>query len=146
MQLHTINSLSDPLLALLADDPVRPEIAAEFRVSDISEIMVSLDEYGKPTAVVCVLYRDSVPRSREELLEFASYEPSVAVFYTIWSYVPGAGRRLIVGARKHIESTRSNIKRYVTLSPPTEMARVFHLRNGASVLNVNEDSVNYSYE
>jgi len=146
MSLHTINSLSDPLLALIKDDPVRPEIAPEFRVSDISEIIVACDEYGKPTAVVCVLYRDSVPRSREELLEFASYEPIVAVFYTIWSYVPGAGRRLIVAARKHIETNRVNIKKYVTLSPPTEMARVFHLRNGASVLNVNEDSVNYSYE
>lgn len=146
MQLHTINSLSDPLLALVADDPVRPEIAAEFRVSEVSEIIVGQDEYGKPTAVVCVLYRDSVPRSREELLEFASYEPSVAVFYTIWSYQPGAGRKLIVAARKYIESNKSHITKYVTLSPPTEMARVFHLRNGASVLNVNKDSVNYSYE
>jgi len=144
--LHIITSLADPLLALLADDPVRPEIAREFRVSDVSEVIVDQDEYGKPTAVVCVLYRDSVPRSREELLEFASYEPHVAVFYTIWSYQPGAGRKLIVSARKQIQSSRSNITKYVTLSPPTEMARVFHLRNGAQVLNINEDSVNYSYE
>jgi len=146
MSLHTINSLSDPLLVLIKDDPVRPEISADFRVSEVSEIIVASDEYGKPTAVVCVLYRDAVPRSREELLEFASYKPSVAVFYTIWSYQQGAGRKLIVAAKRHIESSRSYIKKYVTLSPPTEMARVFHLRNGASVLNVNEDSVNYSYE
>lgn len=145
MTLHIINSLTDPLCALIADDPVRPEIPIEFRVTDTSEIMVSCDEYGKPTAAVCVLYRDSVPRSRDELLEFASYAPTVAVFYTIWSYQPGAGRRLIVAARAHIESTRSHITKFVTLSPPTEMARVFHLRNGASVLNINEDSVNYSY-
>jgi len=146
MTLHIINSLADPLAALIADDPVRPEIPLEFRVSESSEIIVSLDEYGKPTALVCVLYRDSVPTSRDELLEFASYQPIVAVFYTIWSYQPGAGRRLIVAARKHIESSRPSIKKYVTLSPPTEMARVFHLRNGAQVLNVNADSVNYSYE
>ena len=144
--LHIITTLTDPLLALIADDPVRPEIVREFRVSESSEVIVDQDEYGKPTAVVCVLYRDSVPRSQEELLEFASYEPSVAVFYTIWSYQPGAGRKLIVAARKHIQSSRSNITKYVTLSPPTEMARVFHLRNGAQVLNINEDSVNYSYE
>ena len=146
MILHIINRLEDPLTALIADDPVRPEIPLGFRVSDTSEIIVACDEYGKPTAVVCVVYRDSVPRSREELLEFASYEPEVAVFYTIWSYVPGAGRKLIVAARNHIESSRPYIKKYVTLSPPTEMARVFHLRNGAQVLNVNADSVNYSYE
>jgi hypothetical protein len=144
--LHIINSLTDSLCALIADDPVRPEIPIDFRVSEHSEIMVSLDEYGKPTAAVCVLYRDSVPRSREELLEFDSYAPIVAVFYTIWSYQPGAGRKLIVAARSHIQTSRSNIVKYVTLSPPTEMARVFHLRNGAQVLNVNADSVNYSYE
>ena len=144
--LHIINSPTDSLCALIADDPVRPEIPIKFRVSDVSEIIVSLDEYSKPTAVVCVLYRDSVPRSREELLEFASYEPKVAVFYTIWSYVPGAGRKLIVSSRSHIQSSRSNIVKYVTLSPPTEMARTFHLRTGAQVVNVNADSVNYSYE
>lgn len=144
--LHIISSSSDPLVQLIKDDPVRPEISLDFRISESSEIIVAQDEYGKPTAVVCVLYRDSVPRSREELLEYASYAPSVAVFYTIWSYQPGAGRRLIAAARSHIQTSRSHIKKYVTLSPPTEMARVFHLRNGAQVLNINEDSVNYSYE
>ena len=146
MNLHIVNTPSDPLLALIADDPVRPEIGINFRVSESSEVIVGQDEYGKPMAVVCVLYRDSVPRSRDELLEFASYEPVVAVFYTIWSYVPGAGRKLIVLARRHIASSRPSINKYVTLSPPTEMARVFHLRNGAQVLNINADSVNYSYE
>ena len=145
-QLHIIKTLSDPLCQLIADDPVRPEIVIDFRVSKFSEILVLQDQYSKPEAVVCVLYRDSVPRSCEELLEYNSYNPEVAVFYTIWSYVPGAGRRLIVMARKHIANSRPDIKKYVTLSPPTEMARVFHLRNGAQVLNVNEDSVNYSYD
>lgn len=144
--LHIINTINDPLCALIKDDPVRPEIDLDFRVSECSEILVSQDEYGKPAAVVCVLYRDSVPKSREELLEYASYLPVVAVFYTIWSYVPGAGRKLIVSARSHIQSSRPTIKKYVTLSPPTEMARIFHLRNGAQVLSVNADSVNYSYE
>ncbi len=146
MELHIINSLTDSLCRLIGDDPVRPEIPIEFRVSDSSEIIVGLDEYSKPTAAVCILYRDSVPSSQTELLEFASYEPIVAVFYTIWSYVPGAGRRLITQARKHIGINKPHIKKYVTLSPPTEMARVFHLRNGASVLSVNKDSINYSYE
>ena len=146
MSLHIIHSLSDPLCALVADDPVRPEIPVEFRVSESSEIIVLQDDYGKPTAVVCILYRDTVPRSRSELLESASYAPVVAVFYTIWSYVPGAGRQLIRSAQAHIQTSRPYIVEYVTLSPPTEMARVFHLRNGAQVLNINADSVNYSYE
>ena len=144
--LHTIIRLDDPLCALIRDDPVRPEIPLEFRVTEHSEIIVLQDDYGKSVAVVCVLYRDHVPRSCSELLEFASLDPIVAVFYTIWSYLPGAGRKLIVAARKDIQSRRPNIKKYVTLSPPTDMARVFHLRNGASVLNVNVDSINYHYE
>ena len=145
-QLHIIKTLSDPLCQLIVDDPVRPEIVIDFRVSKFSEIIVLQDQYSKPEAVVCVLYRDSVPRSCEQLLEYNSHNPQVAVFYTIWSYVPGAGRKLIVMARNHISSTRPTITKYVTLSPPTEMARVFHLRNGAQVLNINQDSVNYSYD
>jgi hypothetical protein len=69
-----------------------------------------------------------------------------AVFYTIWSYVPGAGRKLIVQARNWLIANRTEIKTFVTLSPPTDMARVFHLRNGAGVLSVNEDTVNYIYQ
>jgi hypothetical protein len=146
--LHIITTLTDPLLKLLSDDPVRPEIPAEFRVSPNSEIIVSKDEMDRPTAVVCVQYRDSVPRSRQELIEYTSSKDSeqVAVFYTIWSYRAGAGRRLINSARQHIETTRPAISQLVTLSPKTEMARTFHLRNGASVLNDNPDSINYWYK
>ena len=144
--LHIIHRLDDPLCVLIRDDPVRPEIPLEFRVTENSEIIVLQDDYSKPTALVCVLYRDTVPRSCEELLVFDSLDPTVAVFYTIWSYVPGAGRKLIVAARKDIEVRRPSIVKYVTLSPPTDMARVFHLRNGASILNVNVDSVNYGYD
>lgn len=145
--LHIIKTLTDPLLKLLSDDPVRPEIPAEFRVSSNSEIIVSKDDLDAPTAVVCVQYRDSVPRSKQELIEYThSDNDQVAVFYTIWSYRAGAGRSLINSARAHIESTRPTVAQYVTLSPKTEMARTFHLRNGASVLNDNADSVNYWYK
>jgi hypothetical protein len=145
--LHIVKSLSDPLTALIKDDPVRPEIPLEFRVSERSEILVLLDdEYSKPQAAVCVLYKDSVPRSVIELMHPSLDQLTVAVFYTIWSYASGAGRKLIVSAQKHITATRPMITTFVTLSPQTDMARVFHLRNGAKVLNVNTDTVNYHYE
>ena len=35
--------------------------------------------------------------------------------------------------------------RYVTLSPKTEMARKFHLRNGATLLKENEFTFNFEY-
>ena len=145
--LHTITTLDDPLLALIKDDPVRPDIPIEFRVSSSCQVFVLLadDEYALPQAVVCVAYKSSVPRDVVALAAIDLDTATVAVFYTIWSYAPGAGRRLIVAAQNNIRSTRCEIKTFVTLSPPTDMARVFHLRNGAGVLSVNPDTVNYIY-
>lgn len=143
--LHVINSLDDPLLALIKDDPVRPDIPLSFRVSSNAVVFVLLDLDSVPEAVVCCAYRDAVPDTVDALLTASSEHVNTAVFYTIWSYRAGAGRRLIRAAREWIQGERSGIENYVTLSPPTEMARLFHLRNGASVFRVNLDSVNYLY-
>jgi hypothetical protein len=145
--LHTITTLSDPLLALIKDDPVRPDIPIEFRVSESCCVYVLLDdEYKKPQAVVCVARKSSVPKDVVELALVEDSPATVAVFYTIWSYSPGAGRKLIQEAQKSIRVEHKNIKTFVTLSPPTDMARVFHLKNGAGVLSINPDTVNYIYE
>jgi hypothetical protein len=90
-----------------------------------------------------VAYLAEVPRTESELGKTGD---QVAAFYTIWSYQPGAGRRMIRAARIHIATTRPLIKTYVTLSPKTEMARKFHIGNGASVLADNETTINYIYE
>lgn len=142
-EIHVIRDLNDSLLGLIKDDPVRPEIEPQHRVTDYSEIFI-LNE-GTPSAVICVAYRNSVPASVEELLVPPATTPSVAVFYTIWSYRAGAGRDMIMAARRWIEENRPTITKFVTLSPPTEMARKFHLKNGASVYRVNADTVNYLY-
>jgi hypothetical protein len=68
--LHIIKTLQDPLVRLLNDDPVRPEIPKEFRISENSEIIVSKDELDEPTAVVCAQSRNSLPSSKQELLEY----------------------------------------------------------------------------
>lgn len=144
--LHRITTLSDPLIALIKDDPVRPEILPEFRVTDWATMFVLLDQYQKPQSVVCVAFKDSVPKNIEELARSNSTKPHAAIFYTIWSYAPGAGRRLITEARTWIMENIGEITEFVTLSPPTEMARQFHLRNGAGILRVNTDTVNYIYQ
>jgi hypothetical protein len=141
--LKIIQDLNDPLIDLVRDDPVRPAIPTASRVHDHAEILVLLNnETNSPEAVVCVAYLDSVPTTETELGKTGD---NVAAFYTIWSYAPGAGRRMIREARAHIESTRPTITRFVTLSPKTEMARKFHLSNGASVLADNETTINYLY-
>ena len=40
----------------------------------------------------------------------------------------------------------NHLNRLVTLSPLTEMARNFHLRNGARELSVNEKTQNFEYK
>jgi len=141
--LYIIKKLSDPMVEYIKDDPVRPEIPLDFRITDNTEILVLLKD-DRPSAIVCVAYRDFVPKDTVELMS-PPYEPSVAVFYTIWSYDPGAGRDLIRMARKELPILRPNIKKFVTLSPQTEMAKKFHLKNGANVFRDNLTSVNYEY-
>lgn len=141
--LHVINTLTDPLLDLIKDDPVRPEIPIAARVcEDHAEVFVLIQD-GTPAAVTCVRYTQDVPISVLELNN--SQSAQVAVFYTIWSYTPGAGRALIRQAQAHIQTARQEIVRFVTLSPKTEMARIFHHKNGARTLRENADTVNYEY-
>lgn len=140
--LHIIDNINDPLTRLIQDDPVRPEISLSARIHQWAEIFV-LEENDQPAAVTCVRYMDSVPACVEDLSQVTN--PSVAVFYTIWSYQPGAARRLIMAAQAWQRANRPEIHRWVTLSPKTEMARVFHHRNGAVTLRENTDTINYEY-
>ena len=140
--LKIIKDLHDPLIDLVKDDPVRPAIPTASRIHDHAEILVLMED-GQPAAVVCVAYLAAIPPTETELGKTGD---NVAAFYTIWSYQQGAGRRMIRAARIHIATTRPEIKTYVTLSPKTEMARRFHLSNGASMLADNETTVNYIYE
>ena len=49
-------------------------------------------------------------------------------------------------AQRSIEEEFPGIDTYVTLSPKTEMARRFHLKNGARELRENSTTVNYIYK
>jgi hypothetical protein len=142
--LYTIRDLSDNLLNLIKDDPVRPELPPEFRVNDNSEIFVLKDDNDQPLAVTCVKFLDRIPAAVDDLAEVAVHT-NTAVFYTIWSYAQGAGRRLIEEAQQDIKTRHPEVDTYVTLSPKTEMARRFHHKNGAETYRENADTVNYLY-
>ena len=94
--------------------------------------------------MVCVSLKNLVPATVAELDGDCS-EPDTAVFYTIWSYMSGAGAQLIFDTVDAIRKQHPAIKRFVTLSPKTQMAYKFHMRNGAMVLRENADTVNYEY-
>jgi hypothetical protein len=140
--LSFITSITDPLLEYVKDDPVRPEIPKEFRVGDNRFVSALVEDQVK--AMVCVGLYDFVPKSVDDL-EITPVNPTTAIFYTIWSYVPGAGADLLFQTVEQIKSQFPTVERFVTLSPKTEMAKKFHLKNGAEILQENETTVNYEY-
>ena len=129
---------------VIVDDPVRPHIDAEWRTSAGREVYGLFEDESAETlrAVICVAYTDEVPTNENDLNLVGT---DVAVFYTVWSYDKGAGREIVNSVADHIKLTDSNVKRYVTLSPLTEMARNFHLRNGAEFIGKHESCQNFEY-
>ena len=140
--LNIINDPSSELLCYVKDDPVRPEIPVEFRVSKNKFIGALVEE--KPLAMICVALLDYVPTTVEDLVN--EHAGNVAVFYTVWSYEPGSAAKLVFDVVDYIKAQYPTVTRFVTLSPKTEMARKFHHKNGAFTLSDNESSVNYEYE
>jgi hypothetical protein len=143
--LQVFTEITDELLKLLKDDPVRPELPAEFRINDNSRVFVLKSPEGDTLAVTCVKFLSDIPESVDDLAN-VTVNTSTAVFYTIWSYAAGAGRRLIQAAQADIKEKTPEVATFVTLSPKTEMARRFHHKNGAKTYRENTDTVNYLYD
>ncbi len=87
------------------------------------------------------------------LLSFFPYQtsrnslfPIIFNFFTKKNFQTQLGREIVFEAQKWLKEEMPEIKRYVTLSPLTEMARRFHLRNGAKELQVNSETQNFEYE
>jgi hypothetical protein len=137
---------------LVKDDPVRPKIAADWRIQNGREVYALYeDQYAEqdtvlfegPRAVICVAYTNGIALTEQDLNN--TQNPNTAMFYTVWSYDRGAGREIVLSTAKHIKDTREDIARFVTLSPLTEMAERFHLRNGAEFLRKGEYCQNFEY-
>ena len=142
--LQFIKELSHRLLEFIKDDPVRPEIPTDFRVSEGRIVAALTDGDENPEAMVCVSFHDFVPEDVAGL-SVTTLVPSTAVFYTIWSYRAGKGQELLFKAVRGIQAQYPSVTRFVTLSPKTNMARRFHLKNGAIVFRENINSTNYEY-
>ena len=133
----------EQVYAIIQDDPVRPRIPADWRIAHGREVYTLVNEHqNEPQAVICVAYCDAVPTCERDM---DSTGDRVAVFYTVWSYSKGAGRTIVNEVFEHIHSTRP-CERYVTLSPLTEMAERFHIKNGATLLARHSYAQNFEYE
>jgi hypothetical protein len=135
----------DWTLGHVKDDPVRPHLPMTWRVTNGREVYILEDDYaGIARAVVCVAYTNGIAITEDDLNN--TQDPDTAMFYTVWSYDKGAGREIIFSTAEVIQREKPHIKRYCTLSPLTEMAEKFHLRNGAKFLRKGDTCQNFEYE
>ena len=141
----------EQVYALCQDDPVRPHIPADQRIQPGKDVFVLRDDKENITAVICVAYTNAVPSNEKELEYYAQaahqdgQHGSIAVAYTVWSYSRGAGREIVLAARDWIKQNKP-VTRLVTLSPLTEMAEQFHIKNGATLLARHSYAQNFEYE
>ena len=124
---------------LCKDDPVRKNIPFDWRVADCRREMFHLEE----RAVICVAHLSGIPTTEKKLLslEWGCY----SIFYTVWSSERGLGRKIIEETKNLLQGQHFN-NRYITMSPKTEMATKFHLKNGAILLQENSTTNNFEYE
>ena len=93
MELYHLRSQTDPLTRVIKDDPVRPHIPLEQRINEAAEILI-LKAGEEVLAATCMQWLSDIPEDEQDLINMGK-EQNVAVFYTIWSYAPGAGASLL---------------------------------------------------
>ena len=137
------------------EDPVRPELDNKFRTSYGRKIY-GVKYKEQIHAVMCFAFTNEIPKSVEDLdklskdafLQSALRDQKVgkiAIAYTVWSKKKGGGKLIVKEVFKMIKKS-NHLNRLVTLSPLTEMATKFHLRNGAKLLHKNRTTQNFEYK
>ena len=137
------------------EDPVRPELDNKFRTSYGRKIF-GVKYNNEICAIMCFGFTNEIPKTVEELdlmtkdayLQSSLRDKNVgkiAIAYTVWSKKKGGGKLIVKEVFKKIKKS-NYLNRLVTLSPLTEMARNFHLHNGAIELQVNKETQNFEYK
>tara|TARA_B100002052_G_scaffold294863_1_gene320351 strand:+ start:449 stop:1045 length:597 start_codon:yes stop_codon:yes gene_type:complete len=137
------------------EDPVRPELDNKFRTSYGRKIY-GVKYQNEIHAVMCFAFTNKIPKSVKDLdlmskdafLQSAQRDQKVgkiAIAYTVWSKKKGGGKLIVKEVFKMIKKS-NHLNRLITLSPLTDMARNFHLRNGAIEIQVNESTQNFEYK
>ena len=137
------------------EDPIRPELSIKFRTSYGRKIFGV--KYKKEIcAIMCFGFTNEIPKTIDEFdlmtkdahLQSAWRDQRVgkiAIAYTVWSKKKGGGKLIVKEVFKKIKKS-NHLNRLITLSPLTDMARNFHLRNGAEELRVNKETQNFEYK
>jgi hypothetical protein len=152
---------------LIKDDPVRPELFEDnsVRFEDPFHVYAEVnDETGEIAAVVCTIVCRFVPQDEYQIkligmgkLEQIEKElkereelygelGTVLCPYSVWSYQRGHGRKLINNLLEAAPIMHPEVDAVITMSPHTDTALRFHMRNGAAIFSTNAKCVNYEYE
>ena len=137
------------------EDPIRPELNNDFRTS-FGRKIYGVKYKNEICAIMCFGFTNEIPKTVKELdlmtqdahLQSIRRDQKVgkiAIAYTVWSKKKGGGKLIVKEVFKKIKNS-NHLNRLVTLSPLTDMARNFHLRNGAIELQVNNDTQNFEYK
>jgi len=140
----------------VAEDPVRPELSLEFRQAYGRKIYGIKDEEGDIAAIMCFAFTHDIPTSVEEMdtmskdaamqaVHRAGVQGSIAIAYTVWAKKKGGGKHMVNEVYKMMKQS-NHLNRLITLSPLTDMARKFHLKNGAREVQVNPTTQNFEYD
>ena len=138
----------------IREDPVRPELSNEFRTSYGRKIY-GVKYKNEIHAIMCFAFTNNIPKSVQELEDFSKDAflqsalrgqnvGKIAIAYTVWSKKKGGGKLIVKEVFKMIKKS-NHLNRLVTLSPLTDMATKFHLRNKAKLISVNETTQNFEY-
>ena len=139
----------------ISKDPVRPELDNDFRTSYGRKIY-GVKYKDEIHAGMCFAFTNKIPKTVKELdllskdafLQSAQRGQKIgkiAIAYTVWSTKKGGGKLIVKEVFKVIKKS-NHLNRLVTLSPLTDMARKFHLRNGAIEVQINESTQNFEYK
>ncbi len=126
-------------------DPVRPELGVSYKSSPGRKVFGLRDPAGKYVAFCCVARTFDVPYDIMSLSSLTDENGTFYIPYTVWSLKKGSGKAIINALLDHVRNSNENVQRVVTLSPKTEMARKFHLRNGAKEIASHIVTVNFEY-
>ena len=137
------------------EDPVRPELDNKFRTG-FGRKIYGVEYQGEIHAVMCFAYTNEIPKSVDELEKLSTDAflqsamrgqkgGQIAIAYTVWSKKKGGGKLIVKEVFKKIKKS-NHLNRLVTLSPLTEMAKNFHERNGAKLVQINETTQNFEYK
>ena len=137
------------------EDPVRPELDIKFR-TEYGRKIFGVRYKKEICAIMCFGFTNDIPKTVEELdmmtkdahLQSTLRDRNVgkiAIAYTVWSKKKGGGKLIVKEVFKMIKKS-NHLNRLVTLSPLTDMATKFHLRNKAKLISVNETTQNFEYK